>query len=114
MSQTVKLGTSVVIAPLHIPAVLAKRVSTIDNLSGGRMVLGLGIGWQREEYEAVGVPFRQRGPAPPLRLLRDQGQHTHYWLYYQDVGPAEAEYERDPRATLRRLLYSGSGDAPAI
>jgi probable F420-dependent oxidoreductase len=61
VSRTVKLGTSVVIAPLHSPAVLAKRVSTIDNLSGGRMVLGLGIGWQREEYEAVGAPFRQRG-----------------------------------------------------
>ncbi len=61
VSERVKLGTSVVIAPLHSPAVLAKRVSTIDNLSGGRMILGLGIGWQREEYEAVGVPFRQRG-----------------------------------------------------
>jgi probable F420-dependent oxidoreductase len=61
VSSTVKLGTCVVVAPLHSPAVLAKRVSTIDNLSGGRMVLGLGIGWQREEYEAVGAPFRQRG-----------------------------------------------------
>ena len=61
VSQKVKLGTSVVIAPLHSPAVLAKRVSTIDNLSDGRMILGLGIGWQREEYEAVGAPFRQRG-----------------------------------------------------
>jgi probable F420-dependent oxidoreductase len=61
VSQAVKLGTSVVIAPLHSPAVLAKRVATIDNLSGGRLVLGLGIGWQREEYEAVGAPFRQRG-----------------------------------------------------
>jgi probable F420-dependent oxidoreductase len=61
VSRTLKLGTSVVIAPLHSPAVLAKRVSTIDNLSGGRMILGLGIGWQREEYDAVGVPFRRRG-----------------------------------------------------
>jgi probable F420-dependent oxidoreductase len=61
VSSRVKLGTCVVVAPLHSPAVLAKRVSTIDNLSGGRMLLGLGIGWQREEYEAVGAPFRQRG-----------------------------------------------------
>ncbi|MFN8026073.1 MAG: LLM class F420-dependent oxidoreductase [Acidimicrobiia bacterium] len=60
-SSTVKLGTCVVVAPLHSPAVLAKRVSTIDNLSDGRMLLGLGIGWQREEYAAVGAPFRQRG-----------------------------------------------------
>ena len=61
ISQHVKLGTAVMIAPLHSPAVLAKRVATVDTLSGGRVVLGLGIGWQREEYEAVGVPFRDRG-----------------------------------------------------
>ncbi|HXY94421.1 MAG TPA: LLM class F420-dependent oxidoreductase [Acidimicrobiia bacterium] len=61
VSRSVNLGTAVVIAPLHSPAVLAKRVSTIDNLSGGRVLLGLGIGWQREEYGAVGVPFRDRG-----------------------------------------------------
>jgi probable F420-dependent oxidoreductase len=61
VSTTLTLGTSVVVAPLHSPAVLAKRVATVDNLSGGRVLLGLGIGWQREEYEAVGAPFRQRG-----------------------------------------------------
>jgi probable F420-dependent oxidoreductase len=60
-SHELKLGTCVMLAPLHSPAVLAKRVATVDTLSGGRMLLGLGIGWQREEYEAVGVPFRQRG-----------------------------------------------------
>ncbi len=60
-SERLQLGTAVVVAPLHSPAVLAKRAATIDRLSGGRMVLGLGIGWQREEYEAVGVPFRDRG-----------------------------------------------------
>jgi len=61
---------------------------------------------------ALSVPFRQRGPAPPLRLLREAGLYTYYWLYYQDEGPAEKEYERDPRATLRRTFYSLSGDAP--
>ncbi len=61
---------------------------------------------------SMSVPFRQRGPAPPLRILREAGLYTHYWLYYQDVGPADTEYDRDPRATLRRRLYTGSGDAP--
>ena len=60
----------------------------------------------------MSVPFRQRGPAPPLRLLREAGLHTYYWLYYQEVGPADTEYDRDIRATLRRTLYSLSGDAP--
>ena len=61
---------------------------------------------------ALSVPFSQRGPAPPLRLLREQGLNTYYWIYYQDVGVAEAEYDRDPRATLRRRLFISSGDAP--
>ena len=61
---------------------------------------------------AMSVPFRQRGPAPPLRMLREAGLYTHYWLYYQDVGPADAEYDRDPKVSLRRRMYTGSGDAP--
>jgi probable F420-dependent oxidoreductase len=60
-SSTLLLGTSVVVAPLHSPAVLAKRASTLARLSDGRMRLGLGIGWQREEYAAVGVPYSDRG-----------------------------------------------------
>jgi len=60
-STRLNLGTAVMLAPLHSPAVLAKRVATLDSLSGGRMMLGLGIGWQQEEYAAVGAPFRARG-----------------------------------------------------
>ena len=61
---------------------------------------------------ALSVPFRPRGPAPPLQALRAAGQHGFYWLYFQEPGVAEAEFERDPAATIRRLLYWGSGDAP--
>jgi probable F420-dependent oxidoreductase len=60
-STQLNLGTAVMLAPLHSPAVLAKRVATLDALSGGRVLLGLGIGWQKEEYAAVGAPFRARG-----------------------------------------------------
>ncbi len=60
-STTLRLGTAVVVAPLHSPAVLAKRAATIDRISAGRLMLGLGIGWQKEEYAAVGVPFGDRG-----------------------------------------------------
>ncbi|GAB0103790.1 LLM class F420-dependent oxidoreductase [Nocardia sp. JMUB6875] len=60
-SSTLKLGTAMVVAPLHSPVVLAKRAATIDRQSGGRLLLGLGIGWQKEEYAAIGVPFEDRG-----------------------------------------------------
>jgi pimeloyl-ACP methyl ester carboxylesterase len=61
---------------------------------------------------ALSVPFRPRGPAPPLSMLRKAGLLTHYWFHFQEPGVAEAEFERDPRTALRRVLYSISGDAP--
>ncbi|MFA5882365.1 MAG: LLM class F420-dependent oxidoreductase [Acidimicrobiia bacterium] len=61
VTSTVKLGTSVVVIPLHAPLVLAKRVATLDALSGGRVMFGVGLGWQIEEYRAVGVPYEERG-----------------------------------------------------
>jgi probable F420-dependent oxidoreductase len=60
-SRTLKFGTAMVVAPLHSPVVLAKRAATIDRHSNGRLMLGLGIGWQKEEYAAIGVPFSDRG-----------------------------------------------------
>ena len=59
--STVRLGPSLGVLPLHAPLVLAKRVATLDALSGGRVMLGIGVGWQIEEYRAVGVPYEERG-----------------------------------------------------
>lgn len=56
-----RLGTAVVIASQHSAAILAKRAATLDSLSGGRFILGVGLGWQKEEYAAIGVPYRDRG-----------------------------------------------------
>ena len=60
-TTTLRLGTGVVVGPHHHPLVLAKRLATIDRLSGGRMTVGLGVGWMREELEATGVDFSSRG-----------------------------------------------------
>jgi probable F420-dependent oxidoreductase len=57
----VRLGTYILLAALRRPVVLAKQVATLDVLSGGRVDLGVGIGWQREEYEAAGLDFGSRG-----------------------------------------------------
>jgi probable F420-dependent oxidoreductase len=61
MTTRLRLGTCIVILPEHHPIQLAKRLATIDVLSGGRMMLGVGVGWMAEESEAMGVPFADRG-----------------------------------------------------
>ena len=60
-TSTLRLGTSVVVAPQHPAVILAKSVATLDVLSGGRVELGVGSGWAVEEYAAVGVPYDGRG-----------------------------------------------------
>jgi probable F420-dependent oxidoreductase len=60
-TERMLLGTAVMVVPEHPPVVLAKRVATLDRLSRGRVRLGVGIGWQKEEYAAIGVPYARRG-----------------------------------------------------
>jgi probable F420-dependent oxidoreductase len=60
-TSTLRLGTAILILPQRNPVVLAKELATLDYLSGGRMILGVGVGWLKEEYEALGVPWEGRG-----------------------------------------------------
>ena len=57
----IKLGTAILILPQHNPVLTAKQVATIDHLSRGRVLLGIGVGWLKEEFDALGVPFADRG-----------------------------------------------------
>ena len=61
LTERVRLGTNIMLAALRRPVVLAKELATLDVLSGGRVDLGVGVGWQREEYEAAGLDFDRRG-----------------------------------------------------
>ena len=56
----IKLGTAILILPQHNPVTVAKQAATIDRLSGGRLLLGVGIGWMREEFAALGASFDDR------------------------------------------------------
>jgi probable F420-dependent oxidoreductase len=60
-TTTIRLGTGILIVPQRNPLVLAKELATIDFLSGGRMILGAGVGWLEEEFDALGIPFAGRG-----------------------------------------------------
>jgi probable F420-dependent oxidoreductase len=60
-TRSIKLATGVLILPQRNPVILAKELATIDHLSGGRMMLGAGVGWLKEEFDAIGVPFAERG-----------------------------------------------------
>lgn len=71
-TRALKVGTSVIIMPLRNPLVLAKQAATLDFVSQGRLILGLGAGWLRREFEYVGIPFNERGRRfnEALRVLR--------------------------------------------
>ena len=80
ITRTVAMGTTVLATPTRNPIVLAREVATLDALSGGRVILGVGTGWIREELEAVGVVWAERG-----RFL-DEGIRVLRLLWSED-GP---------------------------
>lgn len=60
-TERVRLGTAVIDALFHVPVTLSKRLATVDQLSGGRLIVGLGQGWASEEFETANVPTSRRG-----------------------------------------------------
>ena len=60
-TSTLRLATGILILPQRNPVVLAKELATLDHLSGGRVELGIGVGWLQEEFDALGVPWARRG-----------------------------------------------------
>src|SRR5215210_6775464 len=91
VTRRIRLGTGILVLPQRQPALVAKQVATLDVLSGGRVRLGVGVGWQRSEYESLGVPFEERGRRIDEAIPRVRG----YW-----AGPA---------VTCRGELYRGGG-----
>jgi probable F420-dependent oxidoreductase len=60
-TRTIRVATGILLLPEHNPVIVAKQAASLDALSNGRLALGVGVGWSREEFDALGVPFEQRG-----------------------------------------------------
>ena len=81
-TSRIRLGTGVVLLPLHHPLKVAEETAVVDNLSKGRFVLGLGVGYRQEEFDAFGVPMKERGArlaegTPLVRRLLSEENVTH-------------------------------------
>src|SRR5918995_5494618 len=61
LTEQVTLGTSVLVLPLREPVLLAKQLATLERLAPGRVILGAGVGWDRDEFAALEVPYTERG-----------------------------------------------------
>lgn len=90
-APTMRLGTCILILPQRNPLVLAKELATLDHLTGGRVELGIGVGWLKEEFEALGVPWARRGRrndeyVEALRMIWS-GSHVEYHGEFVDFEP---------------------------
>lgn len=108
-----RLGTCILIVPQRNPLVLAKELATLDQLSGGRVELGLGVGWLQEEFKALGVPWEHRGARndeyiAAMRALW-AGPHAEFHGEFVDFAPATCS----PRPVNGSIPVIVGGDTDA-
>jgi probable F420-dependent oxidoreductase len=127
-TSTITIGSMVTILPLHNPIVAAKQIATLDWLSGGRAQVTVGVGWLKDEFDAIGVPFNKRG-----RVV-DESLAAMFELWHSDTPSFDGEFVKfdditfgpkpirqphpiiwmggDADAVLRRAARFGDGWAP--
>jgi probable F420-dependent oxidoreductase len=113
-TSRVTLGTEVLVLPQRHPTLVAKQVSTLDTLSGGRVRLGVGVGWQESEYEALGEDFHTRGARmdEAIRLLRaywSDARVDFHGLHYQIT--AMAMEPKPPQGARLPIWIGGMSEA---
>lgn len=102
-TSRIAVGTAVLVLPYRHPLVLAKQLATLDALSGGRLIVGVGAGWLEEEYRALGAPFAERGAATDeyLKAMRTLWTAERPRFAGKFVTFPEVLFAPRPRATLR-------------
>ena len=113
-TRKIELGTTVTILPYRHPLQTARVAANIDQLSGGRFILGVGVGWAKQEFEALGVPFNQRGAIANeyLEVIRkswasDVISYDGQYVSFKDVHTAP----RPARSPHLPIWVGGSSDA---
>lgn len=129
ITKTIKLATGILILPQRHPIYTAKEVATVDVLSGGRALLGIGSGWMKEEFEALGIDFHHRGALTDeaLQALRAlwkpgtasfDGKHFKFGPLYSSPKPVNGDVPihvggHSPAAARRAGRY-GDGFFPTV
>ena len=110
LTRRIRLGTTVLILPYRHPLLTARMAANLNDLSGGRLVLGVGVGWARQEFDALGVPFRDRGRLTDLHLLAIRAA----WADGEDYrgGPIPVWVGGNSDAALRRAVRLGDAWHP--
>jgi alkanesulfonate monooxygenase SsuD/methylene tetrahydromethanopterin reductase-like flavin-dependent oxidoreductase (luciferase family) len=110
LTRHIRLGTTVLIVPYRHPLLTARMAANLNDLSGGRLVLGVGVGWARQEFDALGVPFRDRGRLTDLHLLAIRAA----WADGEDYrgGPIPVWIGGNSDAALRRAVRLGDAWHP--
>jgi probable F420-dependent oxidoreductase len=118
-TSTIGIATGVLLLPEHNPVLVAKQAATLDTLSGGRFTLGIGVGWSREEFDALGVPFERRAArtaeyvAAMRTLWRDDvasfdGEFVHFDSVRVNPNPLPAAAFRSCSAATATRRCAGS------
>jgi alkanesulfonate monooxygenase SsuD/methylene tetrahydromethanopterin reductase-like flavin-dependent oxidoreductase (luciferase family) len=110
VTERVRLGTSVLIVPYRHPLLMARMAANLNRLTGGRLVLGVGVGWAREEFDALGVPFEQRGRLTDDHLRAMRGAWTNQDDYRS--GPIPIWIGGNGDVGLRRAVRLGEAWHP--
>ena len=124
-TKTIRLATGICLVPEHNPLALAKTAATADRLSGGRLVLGTGIGWLEEEFRALGVPWERRAQRTReyidvMRKLwrEDRSSYSGEFVKFSDVrsfpkpanpGGIPVWFGGESEPALRRVAEYGDG-----